>query len=64
MLSFVLIVAQMIPAVVMALGFYSIYNRLGMLDTIPGLILADSTIAVPFAVMLLHRLHARASRTS
>lgn len=52
-LSFVLIVAQMIPAVVMALGFYSIYNRLGLLDTIPGLIIADSTIAVPFAVMLL-----------
>jgi multiple sugar transport system permease protein len=51
-LSFVLIVAQMIPAVVMALGFYSIYNRIGLLDTIPGLIIADSTIAVPFAVML------------
>ncbi len=51
-LSFVLIVAQMIPAVVMAMGFYSIYNQIGILDTIPGLILADSTIAVPFAVML------------
>jgi multiple sugar transport system permease protein len=52
-LSFVLIVAQMVPAVVMSLGFYSIYNRLGILNTVPGLILADSTIAVPFAVMLL-----------
>jgi multiple sugar transport system permease protein len=52
-LGFVLIVAQMIPAVVMALGFYSIYNRFGILDTIPGLVLADSTLAVPFAVMLL-----------
>ncbi|HEY3436207.1 MAG TPA: carbohydrate ABC transporter permease [Actinotalea sp.] len=51
-LSFALIVGQMIPAVVMSLGFYAIYNRIGMLDTIPGLILADSTIAVPFAVML------------
>jgi multiple sugar transport system permease protein len=51
-LSFVLIVGQMIPAVVMALGFYSIYSRIGLLDTVPGLILADSTIAVPFAVML------------
>lgn len=51
-LSFVLIVAQMIPAVVMALGFYSIYSDLGILDTVPGLILADSTIAVPFGVML------------
>jgi multiple sugar transport system permease protein len=53
MLSFALIVAQMVPAVVMALGFYSIYNRLGLLNSIPGLILADSTLAVPFAVMLL-----------
>jgi multiple sugar transport system permease protein len=52
-LNFVLIVAQMVPAVVMSLGFYSIYNRVGLLNTVPGLILADSTIAVPFAVMLL-----------
>ncbi|RMB57469.1 carbohydrate ABC transporter permease [Tessaracoccus antarcticus] len=51
-LNFCLIVAQMIPAVVMALGFYTVYIKLGILDTIPGLILADSTIAVPFAVML------------
>jgi multiple sugar transport system permease protein len=51
-LAFILIVAQMIPAVVMSLGFYSIYSDLGILDTIPGLILADSTIAVPFGVML------------
>ncbi|MCL8026919.1 carbohydrate ABC transporter permease [Nocardioides bruguierae] len=51
-LSFLLIVAQMIPAVVMALGFYAVYTDLGVLDTLPGLILADSTIAVPFAVML------------
>ncbi|MCF4121353.1 carbohydrate ABC transporter permease [Antribacter sp. KLBMP9083] len=52
-LNFALIVAQMVPAVVMSLGFYSIYNRIGLLNTIPGLVLADSTIAVPFAVMLL-----------
>jgi multiple sugar transport system permease protein len=51
-LNFLLIVAQMIPAVVMALGFYTVYTKLGVLDTVPGLIVADSTIAVPFAVML------------
>lgn len=51
--NFLLIVAQMIPAVVMALGFYQIFNEIGLLDTIPGLIIADSTVAVPFAVMLL-----------
>ena len=52
-LGFALIVAQMVPAVVMALGFYSLYNEIGLLDTVHGLILADSTIAVPFAVLLL-----------
>lgn len=51
-MNFILVLAQMIPAVVMALGFYQIFNNIGLLDTIPGLILADSTVAVPFAVML------------
>ncbi|MGJ9374259.1 carbohydrate ABC transporter permease [Nesterenkonia sp. CF4.4] len=51
-LSFGLIVAQMIPAVVMAMGFYAIYVRLGLLNTVGGLILANSTIAVPFGVLL------------
>lgn len=51
-LNFCLIAAQMIPAVVMALGFYTVYTDLGFLNTIAGLIVADSTIAVPFGVML------------
>ena len=51
-LNFLLLVAQMIPAVVMAMGFYAIYVRLGMLNTVWGLIIADSTIAVPFGVLL------------
>lgn len=51
-LNFILIVAQMIPAVVMAMGFYAIYVRLGLLNTVGGLIIADSTIAIPFGVLL------------
>ena len=51
-LNFLLLVAQMIPAVVMAMGFYAIYVRLGLLNTVGGLIVADSTIAVPFGVLL------------
>ena len=51
-LNFLLLVAQMIPAVVMAMGFYAIYVRLGLLNTVWGLIVADSTIAVPFGVLL------------
>ena len=42
-MNFLLIVAQMIPAVVMSLGFYQIYDDIGLLDSIPGLIVADST---------------------
>ncbi|RSM85714.1 carbohydrate ABC transporter permease [Kibdelosporangium aridum] len=52
-LGFVLLVAQMIPGIIMALGFYSIYVSLGITNTVWGLIFADSTIAVPFAVLIL-----------
>lgn len=51
-LSFTMMAAQMIPAVVMAMGFYAIYVRVGLLNEVWGLIVADSTIAVPFAVLL------------
>jgi multiple sugar transport system permease protein len=52
-LGFLLLVAQMIPGIIMALGFYGIYVKLGITNTVWGLILADSTIAVPFAVLIL-----------
>jgi len=51
-LSFVLLMAQMIPGIIMAIGFYAIYLSLGLLNTLPGLIVADSTIAVPFGVLM------------
>jgi multiple sugar transport system permease protein len=51
-LSFVLLMAQMIPGIIMAMGFYAIYLRLGVLNSAAGLILADSTIAVPFGVLI------------
>ena len=51
-LSFALLVAQMIPAIIMAMGFYAILLGAGALNTVPGLVLADSTIAVPFAVLV------------
>jgi len=52
LLSFLLLLAQMIPSIVMAMGFYTIYIKLGLLSTAWGLILADSTIAVPFGVLI------------
>jgi multiple sugar transport system permease protein len=50
--SFVLLIAQMIPGIIMAMGFYAIYLKIGALNSLPGLILADSTIAVPFGVLI------------
>jgi multiple sugar transport system permease protein len=51
-LSLVLLIAQMIPGIIMAMGFYAIYLNLGILNSLVGLIIADSTIAVPFAVLI------------
>ncbi|BBC33932.1 ABC transporter permease [Streptomyces graminofaciens] len=51
-LNFVLLAAQMIPGIIMAMGFYAIYLSLGLLQSVPGLIVADSTLAVPFAVLI------------
>ncbi|MEU1515111.1 carbohydrate ABC transporter permease [Streptomyces sp. NPDC005811] len=51
-LSFLFLVAQMIPGIIMAMGFYAIYLQLGLLQSVPGLIVADSTLAVPFAVLI------------
>jgi len=50
--NFLLLIAQMIPGIIMAMGFYLIFNSWGLLDSIPGLILADSTLAVPFGVLI------------
>jgi multiple sugar transport system permease protein len=52
-LLFGLFVAQMIPTIVLAQGLFGVFDRVGLLNTYPGLILADSTHAVPFAVLIL-----------
>ncbi|MEV5103965.1 carbohydrate ABC transporter permease [Streptomyces massasporeus] len=51
-LNFVLLAAQMIPGIIMAMGFYAVYLSLGLLQSVPGLIVADSTLAVPFGVLI------------
>ena len=51
-IGFALLIAQMIPGIIMAMGFYAIYLKIGLINSIPGLIIADSTIAVPFGVLV------------
>lgn len=54
LLLFALLVAQMIPGIVMANSFYVAANDLGLLNSPIALVLADSTLAVPFATLILH----------
>jgi multiple sugar transport system permease protein len=53
LLIFCLLVAQMIPAVTLATPMFLIFTKLDLLNSYPGLILADSTYAVPFDVIIL-----------
>jgi multiple sugar transport system permease protein len=48
-----LIITQMIPSIVIANALYTAYNDLGLLNTIPGLVLADSSLSIPFAILIL-----------
>jgi multiple sugar transport system permease protein len=53
LLLFALILAQMAPGIVVAMSLYAVYTRLGLLNSYLGVILADSTVAVPFAVIVM-----------
>ncbi|WP_441005490.1 carbohydrate ABC transporter permease [Arthrobacter sp. PsM3] len=48
-----ILISQMIPGIVIANALYAAYNDLGLLNSIPGLILADATHAIPFAILIL-----------
>jgi multiple sugar transport system permease protein len=50
---FALLIAQMIPGIVMADAFFQAADRLGLIDNPLALVLADSTLCVPFATLTL-----------
>jgi len=49
----ILIVTQMVPSIVIVNSLYTLFNSLGLLNSYPGLILANSASAVPFAIILM-----------
>jgi multiple sugar transport system permease protein len=49
----VILISQMIPGIVVANALYATYSDLGLLNSVWGLILADSTLAIPFAILVL-----------
>ena len=46
---FVMLLSQMI----IANALYSAYNTLGILNTVPGLILADAALGIPFSILII-----------
>jgi multiple sugar transport system permease protein len=48
-----ILISQMIPGIVVANALYTAYTDLGLLNSVWGLILADSTLAIPFAMLIL-----------
>jgi multiple sugar transport system permease protein len=50
---FGILITQMVPGIVVANALYSAYNDLGLLNSYLGLILADSTAGIPFAIIIL-----------
>lgn len=50
---FAILISQMIPGIVVANALYTVYSNLGLLNSIPGLIVADSTAGIPFAILIM-----------
>jgi multiple sugar transport system permease protein len=53
LIMLVLLISQMIPGIVIANALYTVFNDIGLLNSIPGLILADATTSIPFAILIL-----------
>lgn len=52
-LLFLVLISQMIPGIVIANALYTVYTPLGMINSIPGLILADASQGIPFAILIM-----------
>ncbi len=50
---FLLLIAQMIPGVVLVMALFALYAQVGLINTYPGLVLANATASVPLAVIIL-----------
>lgn len=48
-----LLIAQILPSIVIANSLFILYHKLHLLNTYPGLILADASYTIPFAILVL-----------
>ena len=48
-----LLIAQILPSIVIANTLFLVYHRLHLLNSYPGLIIADGSYAIPFGILVL-----------
>ena len=48
-----LLVAQIVPSIVLATSLFVVFHRINLVNSYPGLIIADGTYAIPFAILVL-----------
>jgi multiple sugar transport system permease protein len=53
LMTLLLLITQLLPAIVIATPLFVLFSRIGLLNSYPALILADTTTALPFAVIIL-----------
>jgi len=49
----VLLVSQLLPPIILAVPLFVIFSRMGLIDSYPALILANTILALPFAIIVL-----------
>jgi multiple sugar transport system permease protein len=58
----ILLVAQLLPGIAVATPLFVVFKRIALLNTYPALILADATLTVPFAILVLRPFFLRIPR--
>lgn len=48
-----MLIAQILPSIVIANSLFILYHKLHLLNSYPGLVLADASYAVPFSILVL-----------
>lgn len=48
-----ILISQMIPGIVIANALYTVYQQFGLLNSIVGLVVANSSASIPFAILIM-----------
>lgn len=49
----IMIVPMIIPVIIVAIGVFYLFAMIGLVNTIPGLVLAHTTLAIPFVLIII-----------